>query len=210
VSGKSLSRSLWGKKAERMEDFVLEPSLLSIQAIVILDCDGERLLAKYYDRTRFPNIKEQQKFEKRLHKKTAKKASEIIMLDGLTILYKSSVDLFFYVMGSSYENELLLMSALDVLFDSLNMILKKEFEKKALMEHLGMVMMAVDEICDHGILLEHDPEVVVSRVNVRSYEDLPLGEQTVAQVQAKFQAKVEQGTSLLQSAKEQLKWSLLK
>ena len=47
-------------------------------------------------------------------------ASEIIMLDGLTILYKSSVDLFFYVMGSSYENELLLMSALDVLFDSLN------------------------------------------------------------------------------------------
>ena len=86
-------------------------------------------------------------------------ASEIIMLDGLTILYKSSVDLFFYVMGSSYENELLLMSALDVLFDSLNIILKKEFEKKALMEHLDMVMMAVDEICDQGILLEHDPEV---------------------------------------------------
>ena len=24
-------------------------------------------------------------------------------------------------------------------------------------------MMAVDEICDNGILLEHDPEVVVSR-----------------------------------------------
>ena len=89
----------------------------------------------------------------------ALQASEIIMLDGLTILYKSSVDLFFYVMGSSYENELLLMSALDVLFDSLNMILKKEFEKKALMEHLDMVMMAVDEICDQGILLEHDPEV---------------------------------------------------
>ena len=131
-------------------------------------------------------------------------ASEIIMLDGLTILYKSSVDLFFYVMGSSYENELLLMSALDVLFDSLNIILKKEFEKKALMEHLDMVMMAVDEICDQGILLEHDPEVffrtktkqilkaiveqvVVSRVTVRSYDDLPLGEQTVAHVQAKLQ-----------------------
>jgi len=73
VSGKSLSRFLSEKKAKRMEDFLLEPSLLSIQAIVILDCDGERLLAKYYDRTRFPNIKEQQKFEKRLHKKTAKK-----------------------------------------------------------------------------------------------------------------------------------------
>ena len=27
------------------------------------------------------------------------------MLDGLTCLYKSNVDLFFYVMGSSHENE---------------------------------------------------------------------------------------------------------
>merc|ERR1712066_484084 len=179
-------------------------------AIAILDNDGNRLLAKYYDNNKFPSIKEQRKFEKFLFKKTVKASNEIIMLDGLTILYRSSVDLFFYVMGSSYENELMLMSALDVLFDSLNMILKKEFEKKALMEHLGMVMMAVDEICDHGILLEHDPQVVVSRVTVRSYDDLPLGEQTVAHVQAKLHAKVEQGTSLLQSAKEQLKWSLLK
>ena len=76
-----------------------------------------------------------------------------------------------------------------------------------------------------------EPQVVMSRVTVRSYDDLPLGEQTVAHVQAKLQvhflhpsnihsihlrnifptqAKVEQGTSLLQSAKEQLKWSLLK
>lgn len=193
-----------------MEDFLLEPSLLSIQAIVIMDNDGNRIIAKYYDKNRFPSMREEQRFEKLVFKKTAKKASEIIMLEGLTILYKSSVDLIFYVMGSSYENELVLMSALDVLFESLNVILKKEFEKKALMQHLDMVMLAVDEICDHGILLEHDPEVVVSRVQVRSYEDMPLGEQTVAQVQAKLQDKMAAGTSLLQSAKEQLKWSLLK
>merc|ERR1712071_259560 len=102
------------------------------------------------------------------------------------------------------------MSVLDVLFNSLNILLKKEFEKKALLEHMALVMMAVDEICDNGTLLEHDPEVVVSRVQVRGYEDMPLGEQTVAQVQAKLQAKMEQGTSLLQSAKDQLKWSILK
>ena len=50
---------------------------------------------------RFPTIKEQQKFEKRLFRKTVKKDSEIVMLDGMTILYKSSVDLFFYVMVRS-------------------------------------------------------------------------------------------------------------
>jgi len=193
-----------------MEDFLLDPSLLSITAIAIMDNDGNRILAKYYDKHRFPTIKEQQKFEKLLFRKTVKKDSEIIMLEGLTILYKSSVDLFFYVMGSSYENELMLMSVLDCLFDSLNTILKKEFEKKTLLEHLDMVMMAVDEICDNGVLLEHDPQVVVSRVQVRGYDDMPLGEQTVAQVQAKLQAKMDQGSSLLQSAKDQLRWSILK
>lgn len=32
-------------------------------------------------------------------------SAEIIMLDGLTCVYRSNVDLFFYVMGSSNENE---------------------------------------------------------------------------------------------------------
>ncbi len=27
------------------------------------------------------------------------------MLDGLTIVYRSNVDLYFYIMGSSHENE---------------------------------------------------------------------------------------------------------
>ena len=42
-----------------------------------------------------------------------KAANEIIMLDGMTILYRSSVDIYIYVIGSSYENELLLLSVLD-------------------------------------------------------------------------------------------------
>ena len=35
-----------------MEDFLLEPSLLSITAIAIMDNDGNRILAKYYDKHR--------------------------------------------------------------------------------------------------------------------------------------------------------------
>jgi hypothetical protein len=30
---------------------------------------------------------------------------EIALLEGLTVVYKSSIDLYFYVIGSSYENE---------------------------------------------------------------------------------------------------------
>lgn len=79
--------------------------MYTIKGIAILDNDGNRILAKYYDKNVFPTSKEQKAFEKNLFNKTHRANAEIIMLDGLTCVYKSNVDLFFYVMGSSHENE---------------------------------------------------------------------------------------------------------
>lgn len=73
--------------------------------MLILDNDGNRILAKYYDKNVFPAVKDQKAFEKNLFNKTHRANAEIIMLDGLTCVYRSNVDLFFYVMGSSQENE---------------------------------------------------------------------------------------------------------
>uniref|UniRef100_T1JLE9 Coatomer subunit zeta n=1 Tax=Strigamia maritima TaxID=126957 RepID=T1JLE9_STRMM len=177
-----------------MDSILLEPSLYMIKAIALLDNDGNRMLAKYYDNT-FPTVKEQKAFEKNLFNKTHRANAEIIMLDGVTCVYRSSVDLFFYVMGSSHENELILVSVLNCLYDSVSQILRKNVEKRSLLDNLDIIMLALDEICDGGILLEADPSSVVQRVALRT-DDIPLGEQTVAQV--------------FQSAREQLKWSLLK
>lgn len=77
-------------------------------------------------------------------------------------------------------------------------------------DKMDLVLLALDEICDSGILLETEPEVVVSRAQLRGDADLPLAEQTVAQVQAGIKAKMDATSALVQSAKEQLKWSLLK
>ncbi|KAK8773688.1 hypothetical protein V5799_011778 [Amblyomma americanum] len=178
----------------KMESMLLEPTLYTVKAIAILDNDGNRILAKYYDNT-FPSAKEQKAFEKNLFSKTHRANAEIIMLDGLTCVYRSNVDLFFYVMGSSHENELILCSALNCLYDSINQILRKNVEKKVLLDNLDIIMLAVDEICDGGIILEADPTSILQKVALRT-DDIPLGEQTVAQV--------------FQTAKEQLKWSLLK
>jgi len=90
---------------------------------------------------------------------------------------------------------LILISVLNCLYEAISLILRKNVEKRALLDNLDIVMLALDEICDNGIILESDPGNVASRVALRN-DDIPLGEQTVAQV--------------LQSAKEQLKWSLLK
>jgi coatomer subunit zeta len=118
--------------------------------MVILDNDGNRMLAKYYDKNIFPTVKEQKQYEKNLFNKTHRANAEIIMLDGLTVVYKSNVDLFFYVMGGKQENELILLSVLNCLFDTISLILKKNVEKRALLDNLDVVMLAFDEICDGG------------------------------------------------------------
>uniref|UniRef100_A0A8C8YZB2 Coatomer subunit zeta n=1 Tax=Prolemur simus TaxID=1328070 RepID=A0A8C8YZB2_PROSS len=58
----------------------------------------------YYDDT-FPSTKEQMVFEKNVFNKTSRTESEIAFFGGMTIVYKSSIDLFLYVVGSSHENE---------------------------------------------------------------------------------------------------------
>ncbi|XP_044539908.1 coatomer subunit zeta-2-like, partial [Gracilinanus agilis] len=126
-----------------------EPSLYTVKAVFILDNDGHRLLAKYYDDT-FPSIKEQKAFEKNVFNKTNRTDSEIAFFGGMTIVYKSSIDLFLYVVGSSQENELMLMSVLTCLFDSLNHVLRRNIEKRSLVENMDGAFLVVDEIVDGG------------------------------------------------------------
>ncbi|KAI7694026.1 Coatomer subunit zeta-1 [Sarcoptes scabiei] len=140
-------------------------------------------------------IKEQKSFERNLFNKTHRANGEVIMLNGFTCIYRNSVDLFFYVLGSSNENALLINSIMNCLFESLSMILKKNVEKKNLLDNLDMVILALDEICAEGIFLESDPVAVVQKVSSKM-DEISFNEQTVAQV--------------FQSAREQIKWSLLR
>ncbi|CAH0716911.1 unnamed protein product, partial [Brenthis ino] len=163
-----------------MEGSLFEPTLYIVKGMCILDSDGNRILAKYYDKNIMPSAKEQKAFEKNLFNKTHRANAEIIMLDGLTCVYKSNVDLFFYVMGSSHENELILQSVLNALYESVSILLRRNVEKRVLMENLDSVMLAFDEICDGGVILDSDPTSIVGRAALRT-DDVPLGEQTVVQ-----------------------------
>lgn len=48
---------------------------------------------------------------------------EIALLEGLTVVYKSNIDLFFYVIGSSHENEVSDFRDIFVFFPSVFFIL---------------------------------------------------------------------------------------
>ena len=77
--------------------------------------------------------------------------------------------------------QLLLLSVLNCVYETISQILRKNVEKRALFDNLDVCMLALDEICDGGVVLEADPAAVVARVAIRT-DDIPLGEQTVAQV----------------------------
>ena len=88
------------------------------------------------------------KFEKSVITKPHKANASIIMLDGLTCSYKSSVDLSFYVVESGQQNELLLMFALDFLFNTCCGILRENVDKKSLCDSTEVIMIAPDEMID--------------------------------------------------------------
>ncbi|XP_069732893.1 coatomer subunit zeta-2 isoform X1 [Phaenicophaeus curvirostris] len=151
-----------------------EPSLYTVKALLILDSHGQRLLAKYYDST-FPTAKAQAAFERSIFKQSQRAGGEIACLEGLTIVYRSSVDLFFYVVGGCQENELMLSAVLTCLLDALGHLLRKEVEKRWLLENMEGTFLVVDEIVDRGVILESDPQQVIQRLSPRVPEPAPYG-----------------------------------
>ena len=93
------------------------------------------------------------------------------------------------------KNEIILVSVLNCIHDSLSRIFRKNIEKKYLIENMDSVLLTIDEICDQGILLESDPNQVAQRVSFKE-TDIPVGEQTVFDV--------------FRSAREQIKTSMFK
>uniref|UniRef100_A0A8C6K3J5 Coatomer subunit zeta n=1 Tax=Melopsittacus undulatus TaxID=13146 RepID=A0A8C6K3J5_MELUD len=115
----------------------------------------------YYDST-FPTAKERLAFERSIFRQ-----SEVASLQGLTIVYRSSGDLCFYVVGGGQENELMLLSVLTCLLDALGRLLQKEVEKRWLLANMEGMFLVVDEIVDRGVILECDPQQVIQRLSLR-------------------------------------------
>lgn len=155
-------------------------SLYSIAAFLIMDTDGNRVMAKYYrpkhnpltnplpDTKQLVNLKEQKAFEKGLWEKTKKPGGEsksclsvcltsspgdVVIYDSYLALYKHSLDLIVYVIGPQTENELMLNAALNAYIDAVSMLLRNQFEKRSVLENLDLVLLCLDETIDEGYAL---------------------------------------------------------
>ncbi|KAK3904620.1 Longin-like domain-containing protein [Staphylotrichum tortipilum] len=169
-------------------------SLYSVNAILILSSeDGSRIFTKYYtpphqaaahpsgaapastSQNPYHDKTSQTRFEKGLLAKTAKQTGDILLYDNRIVLYKMESDVAIYVVGSIEDNEILLYNVLLALRDSLHLLFKQSVDKRTIIENYDLVSLAIDEICDDGVVLETDPTIIVQRCSKAPSQDVNLG-----------------------------------
>ncbi|KAJ1677579.1 Golgi-to-ER vesicle coat component [Spiromyces aspiralis] len=154
-------------------------SLYSVHAALVLDKDGNHIFTKYYSRKDFPALfggsrKEQAKFESGLASKTVKSHAEVIMYDGYVVCYKNISDVCFYFVGRPDENELILSIALNAFVEAVSILLNDVVDKRNIFDKLDMVMLALDETIDDGIILETSAPIIAERVSKRPSKNMDM------------------------------------
>lgn len=147
----------------------------TVKAIIVLGLDGKRVLANYYNDQINPS-----QFDKKIFSKTKshKTRDELLIEDDLMVLHRCVVDLHMYVVGGRNENPLILDRVLCCLAEVVSTLSSRNVESKSVFDHLDQIILAFDEICDGGVVLETDPSHVLQRVCLRE----GVAEQSMAQV----------------------------
>ncbi|KAJ3452197.1 coat protein (coatomer) zeta [Anaeramoeba flamelloides] len=146
-------------------------SLQTVTSIILLDPKGNRIYAKFYD-DRFQTQEEQKTFEKSIFQKTNTKGVDVILQDNLITVTKTLPEFRLFVSGKEDENEMILYSVLNTIYETLLLVFKAQFQLSVLMENLDFIMLTIDEVVDRGIILELDSEIVVNRALIREEEQL--------------------------------------
>ncbi|KAF9529780.1 coatomer protein [Crepidotus variabilis] len=178
-------------------------SLYSIQAFIVLDTEGNRVLAKYYrsksnpqgETKDFQHLKEQKTFEKGLWGKTKKPGGDIILYDSHLVVYKHSLDLILYFVASPHENEIMLSHALTCLTDALTMLLRNSLEKRGVLENLDLILLCLDETIDDGIIVDTDATAIASRVTRPRADstEIIINEQSIMTAYQTMKDRLQQG-----------------
>jgi len=158
-------------------------SLYAVQAVLVLDNEGNRILAKYYSPSsptavKSPlvaaPVKEQKAFEKKLVQKTKGVNGDILLMDKHLVVYKQTADVLIYLVCPPEENEALVYQALVTLRDSVDAMLDHQVDKTFLVAHYDRLALVVDEIIDNGIILATEKRSIVARTTIEAEEEPSL------------------------------------
>lgn len=97
---------------------------------------------------------------------------ELFQYDNHLVLFKSSYDVYLFVIAPERENELMIHSFLQSFYDTLSVLLQSQIDKRTILDNMDLVTLALDESMDDGcvvladasIILETDSAAVANRV----------------------------------------------
>ncbi|CAH6721872.1 coatomer subunit zeta [[Candida] jaroonii] len=137
-------------------------SLYTINSFLILDHEGKRLFAKYYQQAE--PIQKQFENELKIFNKVNKLNQDILIYQNKLIVYKQINDVIIIIISNLDENESLVYSLLSNVSESLTILLDNTIDKLTILQKFDIVSLCIDEAIDDGIILEMDSSVLVSRV----------------------------------------------
>ena len=168
----------------------LPPLMPKVDAILVLDGDGNRLAGKYYGdflKNKL-NVNEQNElrtqFEKQVHMKIAaigstrvEQGAEIVTVQNRTVVFCGGTvssnnnnpnDCIRIVhVGPNNESELVLSYLCEGMYDALSQLMGGTCDRTMVLDNLELVFLLIDEHCDGGIILEVDGHKLASAVLLR-------------------------------------------
>ncbi|KAK4524372.1 hypothetical protein GAYE_SCF03G2272 [Galdieria yellowstonensis] len=180
-----------------------------VSSLVVLNVEGERILARYTAKDLFGTFDVERKFESELLKKShtipdLEENTGVFEHEQHIVVCRASEDLLFFITSLSYENEVILSEVLNCWVDSLVKVLKNlPLNELNLLQHYEVLLLLVDELVDQeGIIMETDSIELSSRIEFAMYSTDPRD---------LIPELTEQGFShALQTAKQHLARTILK
>ena len=99
------------------------------------------------------------------------------------VLYISSSNVRIFVIASSSANELVIDQVLRGLENSLNTLLKGTIDTRGIIDNMDYVLLAIDELCEDGIIFETDGDDIASRVMMKDIS--PITQETLFEAYTK-------------------------
>ena len=148
-----------------------------IKGVILLDNEGQRIIAKYYNSkgTYFETFQSQKSFEKQIFLKSSKQSgsgargansfeNDIMTVDNYVAIFRMYSDFTIFIVGHSDDNELILGMVLDCIHECFDRIFRHNIERKALINNMSGVILVIDELFDQGVVMHLDPNTILQRI----------------------------------------------
>jgi coatomer subunit zeta len=176
------------------------PLMIKLDAILVLDGEGNRLAGKYYgtflkktgaEDGKVNSIDEVRKgFESQLQAKITgiaarPDAAEVVTVMGRTCVFCGGAtptanpgDVVRVIhVGPPGESELVLAHLVEGVYDALAQLMGAQVDRSMVLDNLELVFLLIDEHCDGGVILETDGRKLASAVLLRD-DDPTMGAAT--------------------------------